>query len=351
MSPVFAHGRLRLYLLKLLDEAPRHGYEVIRLLEERFHGLYAPSAGTVYPRLAKLEQEGLVSHTVEGGRKVYRITDAGRAELAARATEIDALESEIRDSVAHLANQIREDVRDSAQDLREEMRREAKESRRRGSGWSADHTWAGDGPWPGMDKETWQRTKEEWRQAKEQAKEQTRQAKEQARSAREEARAAREQTRAVRDQVRAEAHRVGEQMRAHTKNGDWPNGLTEGLAELTRTLSGLADPTRWGPQTDTAPGPVTAERVDLDKDEAAAPQHRASQDAASQNAAPQDAAPADLPGWTVTDPAGQPLRELTGLLDRFRDEVRDEARDQGFTAHDLSRARAVLAEAARRLRG
>ncbi|URN14420.1 PadR family transcriptional regulator [Streptomyces radiopugnans] len=44
MPPVFAHGRLRLYLLKLLDEAPRHGYEVIRLLEERFQGLYAPSA-------------------------------------------------------------------------------------------------------------------------------------------------------------------------------------------------------------------------------------------------------------------------------------------------------------------
>ena len=356
MSPVFAHGRLRLYLLKLLDEAPRHGYEVIRLLEERFHGLYAPSAGTVYPRLAKLEQEGLVSHTVEGGRKVYRITDAGRDELASRAGEIDALEAEIRDSVSQLANQIRDDVRDSAQDLREEMRRAAKESRRQtrntDKGWGPDPVWEhGDGPWPGMDKESWQRAKEEWRQAKEQAKEQTRQAKEQARSAREEARAAREQTRAVRDQVQAEAHRVGEQMRAHTKNGDWPNGLTEGLAELTRTLSGLADPTRWGPQTDTAPGPVTAERVDLDKDDAAAPQHRASQDAASQNAAPQDAAPADLPGWTETDPAGQPLRELTGLLDRFRDEVRDEARDQGFTAHDLSRARAVLAEAARRLRG
>ena len=57
----------------------RHGYEVIRLLEERFQGLYAPSAGTVYPRLAKLEAEGLVTHTPEGGRKVYAITDAGRA--------------------------------------------------------------------------------------------------------------------------------------------------------------------------------------------------------------------------------------------------------------------------------
>ena len=46
MSPVFAHGRLRLYLLKLLDDGPKHGYELIRLLEDRFHGHYAPSAGT-----------------------------------------------------------------------------------------------------------------------------------------------------------------------------------------------------------------------------------------------------------------------------------------------------------------
>ena len=365
MSPVFAHGRLRLYLLKLLDEAPRHGYEVIRLLEERFHGLYAPSAGTVYPRLAKLEQEGLVSHTLEGGRKVYRITDAGRAELTTRAAEIDALEAEIRDSVAQLADQIREDVRDSAQDLREEMKRAAKESRRQTrnteKGWGTDPVWGADGPpWGGMDRESWQRAKEDWRQAREQAREQTRQAKEQARSAREEARATREQTREVRDQVRAEAHRVGEQMRVHAKNGDWPSGLAEGLAELTRTLSGLADPARWGAPAGTGPepgsgseagsapgsgaGPVTVERIDLDK---TGPERTVPRDAAEAA----DAVPADLPGWTRTDPSGEPLRELTGLLDRFRDEVRDEARDQGFTPGDLARARAVLAEAARRLRG
>ena len=329
MSPVFAHGRLRLYLLKLLDESPRHGYEVIRLLEERFHGLYAPSAGTVYPRLAKLEQEGLVSHTVEGGRKVYRITDAGKAELADRAPEIDALEAEIHESVTHLADQIREDVRDSAKDLREEMRRAAKESRRQtkseSKGWGPDPVW-GDGPWPGMDKESWQRTKEEWRVAREQAKEQARQAKEQVRSAREEARATREQTRALRDHVKAEAHRIGEQMKAQARNGDWPSGLGEGLAELTRTLTGLADATRWAPPARSEP--VDSEPIDLGKD-----------------------APTDLPPWTITNPSNEPLRELSSLLDRFRDEVRDSARDSGFAAADLSRARAVLAAAAKRLRG
>ena len=81
MSPVFRHGRLRLYLLKLLDEAPKHGYEVIRLLQDRFMGVYAPSPGTIYPRLARLEEEGLVTHDEIDGRKVYKITEKGRAEI------------------------------------------------------------------------------------------------------------------------------------------------------------------------------------------------------------------------------------------------------------------------------
>ena len=110
MSPVFSHGRLRLYLLKLLDESPRHGYEVIRLLEDRFMGLYAPSPGTIYPRLARLESEGLVTQSQEGGRKVYRITDAGRQELASRRQELAELEAEISGSVHGLAREIRDGV-------------------------------------------------------------------------------------------------------------------------------------------------------------------------------------------------------------------------------------------------
>ncbi|MGI5214558.1 PadR family transcriptional regulator [Plantactinospora sp. CA-290183] len=102
MSGVFGHGRLRLHLLTLLDAGPRHGYELIRVLEERFLGHYAPSAGTIYPRLRRLEVEGLVTHHAAGGRKVYQITEAGRAELRQRADEVAALESEIRTSVADL---------------------------------------------------------------------------------------------------------------------------------------------------------------------------------------------------------------------------------------------------------
>jgi DNA-binding PadR family transcriptional regulator len=130
MSPVFSHGRLRLYLLKLLDESPRHGYDMIRLLEDRFMGLYAPSPGTIYPRLQRLEAEGLVTQSQEGGRKVYRITDAGREELQRRRDELDALEGEIAGSVHGLAREIREEVRGTVRDLKQELKQAAREIRR-----------------------------------------------------------------------------------------------------------------------------------------------------------------------------------------------------------------------------
>ena len=130
MSPVFGHGRLRLYLLKLLDESPRHGYDVIRELEDRFMGLYSPSAGTIYPRLARLESEGLVTHEVSVGRKVYRITDAGRAELGERQGDLDDLEQEIAGSVRDLATEIRSEVKDSVRELQAELKAASRDVRR-----------------------------------------------------------------------------------------------------------------------------------------------------------------------------------------------------------------------------
>ncbi len=131
MSPVFGHGRLRLYLLKLLDENPRHGYDIIRQLEDRFMGLYAPSAGTVYPRLQRLESEGLVTRTEEpDGRKVYRITEAGREELRRRADDLRELEEELRVSLQDLAKEIRNEVRGSVRNLREELKQAARDMRR-----------------------------------------------------------------------------------------------------------------------------------------------------------------------------------------------------------------------------
>ncbi|MDH6705069.1 DNA-binding PadR family transcriptional regulator [Kitasatospora sp. MAA19] len=339
MTPVFGHGRLRLYLLKLLDEAPRHGYEVIRLLEERFQGLYAPSAGTVYPRLAKLEQEGLVTHSTEGGRKVYRLTDAGRAELEARRGELDDLELEIHDSVAQLAGAIREDVRDSAKDLREELWQAAKQAPR------PDRAEGGD-PWSGPwgDNESWQRAKEEFAQFKRQAKDQAKRAREQEKAAKAKAKAAEEEARRLREQAKASRtaaqqealrikRRVEQQVREHAAKGDWPTGLAEGLSELTKGLSGLADAARWGQPSDEPAEQVTVTRIDLDKDGPTTP-----------------TAPADLPPWARTDPAGDPARELERLLDRFRDQVRDAARDGVVSADGLAEARSVLGAAGERLK-
>ncbi len=121
MSPVFAHGHLRLYLLVLLADHPMHGYEVITALGDRFGGTYVPSAGTVYPRLAKLQEEGLVTGTPDGRKTVYAITDAGRAELDARAAEVAALEDGVTDSVKSLADGVRASVGEAMRSLRADL--------------------------------------------------------------------------------------------------------------------------------------------------------------------------------------------------------------------------------------
>ena len=128
--PVFAHGSLRLYLLSLLAEQPRHGYELIQALSDRFGGTYMPSAGTIYPRLAKLEEEGLVTKTTDGRKTVYAITEAGRAELDAREAELDGIENELTDSVRRLADEVRAAVNDAMKSLRADLASAAREAKR-----------------------------------------------------------------------------------------------------------------------------------------------------------------------------------------------------------------------------
>ena len=127
--PVFAHGHLRLYLLSLLADAPMHGYEVIQALEERFGGTYVPSAGTIYPRLAKLEEDGLVTKSADGRKTVYEITDAGRAELAARESELDGIEDGVTDSVRRLADEVRTSVNSAMKTLRADLASAARDAR------------------------------------------------------------------------------------------------------------------------------------------------------------------------------------------------------------------------------
>ncbi|MEV1129055.1 PadR family transcriptional regulator [Agromyces sp. NPDC049794] len=135
--PVFAHGNLRLYLLALLEERPRHGYELIQALSDQFGGTYSPSAGTIYPRLSKLEEEGLVTKSTDGRKTVYEITDAGRAELDSRRHELDAIEDDLTDSVRRLADGVRAEVNGAMRSLRAELASAAREAKRQATSATA----------------------------------------------------------------------------------------------------------------------------------------------------------------------------------------------------------------------
>jgi DNA-binding PadR family transcriptional regulator len=135
---VFAHGHLRLYLLSLLSETSMHGYELMQALDERFGGTYKPSAGTIYPRLAKLEDEGLVTKLTEGRRAVYEITDAGRSELQARQSELDAIETDVTDSVRRLADEVRSSVSEAMKSLRADLASAAREAQSEGQRFTSE---------------------------------------------------------------------------------------------------------------------------------------------------------------------------------------------------------------------
>lgn len=129
MPPVFAHGALRLYLLALLESGPKHGYELIKALSERFGGTYSPSAGTIYPRLGKLEEEGLVATHTEGRRTNYSITPAGLTELNSRRDELAGVENDISASVRRLADNLRQDIRVNMRGLRADLAATAEAAR------------------------------------------------------------------------------------------------------------------------------------------------------------------------------------------------------------------------------
>src|SRR5215475_11444492 len=86
-----ATGDLRLIALALIAEQPRHGYEVIKVLEEKTAGWYSPSPGMVYPTLTYLEEAGYVTAQTEGAKKLYTITDEGRAYLDQNRDFVDAV--------------------------------------------------------------------------------------------------------------------------------------------------------------------------------------------------------------------------------------------------------------------
>jgi DNA-binding PadR family transcriptional regulator len=126
-SGVFRKGDLRLYLLGALEAGAKHGYELMRLLEDRFAGLYRPSAGSIYPRLNALVDAGLVT---QDGRD-YALTDAGRAEVDARRDELRALDQSIATGTPRRrgGQELRAEVRAAAAEVRSQQRRVNREQR------------------------------------------------------------------------------------------------------------------------------------------------------------------------------------------------------------------------------
>jgi DNA-binding PadR family transcriptional regulator len=99
MRRFFAHGDLRLVILQLIADRPRHGYDIIKEIEDRVAGAYSPSPGVIYPTLTLLEELGYVAVTPgESGRKQHEITDEGRAFLVANRQNVDALFARMREA-------------------------------------------------------------------------------------------------------------------------------------------------------------------------------------------------------------------------------------------------------------
>jgi DNA-binding PadR family transcriptional regulator len=95
---MFESGELRLVLLKLIADQPRHGYDLIRAIEDLTGGEYAPSPGVVYPTLTLLQDMGLIEEAPgEGPRKPFQITEAGRAHLEENQAEVDDLIARLKD--------------------------------------------------------------------------------------------------------------------------------------------------------------------------------------------------------------------------------------------------------------
>jgi DNA-binding PadR family transcriptional regulator len=96
-SRLFEKGDLKYVILNLLKEKPSHGYEIIRALEEHFHGFYTPSAGSVYPTLQMLNDMGYVSSSEQDGKKTYTITEEGKKFLEEQQDVIDKIEEQMKE--------------------------------------------------------------------------------------------------------------------------------------------------------------------------------------------------------------------------------------------------------------
>ena len=102
-TQMFESGEMKFVILRLIREKPRHGYEVMKALEEKFRGHYTPSAGSVYPTLQLLEDQGYVRAVETEGRKVYHITPEGERFLDENRDVLDEILDRVRDTLRDVA--------------------------------------------------------------------------------------------------------------------------------------------------------------------------------------------------------------------------------------------------------
>jgi len=129
---MLAQGDLRFIALTLIAEEPRHGYEIIKLVEEKTADWYSPSPGIVYPTLTYLEEAGYVTASSEGTKKLYTITEDGRAYLAQHRDLADAIFKRLAaagEKIARIRRQLGDDddslprsIKGAFQDLSEAVR-------------------------------------------------------------------------------------------------------------------------------------------------------------------------------------------------------------------------------------
>ncbi len=234
MTRVFSHGGLRLVLLSILEDGPKHGYELILAIEERFMGMYRPSSGTIYPRLAALEEEGLITGRESDGRRIYELTDAGREELARRKAELDETVITATSTVRAVVDELRTQIRDAVASVQADLGEAVADVRRHADG-VAETVSAADN----ATRQAWRASEHARRLAVDEAKRVRRAADELRRVAEREARLAARQARdAARQGVRAATDEI-------VRAGDEAPGSAQGPAVRDELEAVLADVAGW----------------------------------------------------------------------------------------------------------
>jgi len=123
---MFDSGALRLLVLGLIAEAPRHGYDIIRDLHDRFQGAYRPSPGSIYPILQTLAEAGLVTSEMHGRQRLFAVSDEGRAYLGEQRAELAAINAQLAEASGPIGESaIGEAIQDLRAALYEKLRKSA----------------------------------------------------------------------------------------------------------------------------------------------------------------------------------------------------------------------------------